>query len=127
MSPFSTAELAKDIKQHQLHSALHTWTRSEFVIKELEGKEPKDWEDAMITILINTTFTKNVQDANYYYPGKDDNEIHVLKKKARQFFLNLAVTDRTQCPNWDADKKALIEPLFIERLLWHAQTLFGPA
>jgi hypothetical protein len=127
MSPFSTAELAKDIKQHQLHLVLHNWQRSEFVIKDLEGKEPKEWEDEMITILINITFTKTVPDANYYYPGKDDKETHVLKKKARQFFLTLAVTDRTQCPNWDVTKKALIQPLFIERLLWHAQTLFGPA
>jgi hypothetical protein len=127
MSPFSTAELAKDIKQHQLHSVLHNWKRLDFFKDDLEGKDPNEWEDDMINILINHTFAKNVPDARFYYPGKDTKESHILKKKAKQFFLNLAVTDRTQCPNWDVTKKALIKPLFIERLLWHAQTLFGPA
>jgi hypothetical protein len=127
MSPFSTAELTKDIKQHQLHSILHNWQRSVFFQRELEGKEPNEWEDEMIEILFSITFLKAVSDPGYYYPGKDSNESEILRKKARQFFLNLAVTDRTQCPNWDADKKALTTPLFIERLLWRAQTFFGPA
>ena len=124
LTPLNALEIAADINDPVLKRIIRHWKLAPVFSADLLSQEDSGkWPMGMLREIVGNAFSAGKPDKHFYTGTAIDMDF--ARHRVKRLLLNLAVTPRHYCPEWNPKTLELGTPTFMVKLLYLSQIFFG--